>query len=326
MHTGTYNNDTTRMILWLCFLLITLHSCSDGVSGFNATRDCNEEASLKRCAPEDLLSLKPCAQGDLLSREIADCDYSGQEIPRTCSVHNYCGKVWQWVPDSDRCKPLSGLQIKCGELGTNTRCICMKSELYQGEKCGCQYWPSNQPPLCNNTSKEQECRQICSHDSVCWKNFECLKGCCLSNDKLPYNEVKSVSFCGDGSCNGDEQPHSCPIDCCYKMNSTCIGDINVCTPTCCQASQCCIDRKSLSSGAITGIAILGAVFAAIFIGLFVLVCVCILKKKRTQSSDTYITDILNNVSEPMLPNEQHTDTVPDNIVPDEPVRNENDYY
>ena len=76
---------------------------------------------------------------------------------------------------------------------------------------------------------------------------------------------RSLTFCGDGSCNGNEQPGSCPIDGCYQINSTCVNDTirlwSALQPACCQTQHCCPesmptdDSGGLNVGEIVGIAI-----------------------------------------------------------------------
>ena len=59
-----------------------------------------------------------------------------------------------------------------------------------------------------------------------------------------------ITFCGDGNCTASkgETPSSCPIDCCYKVNSTCSNILTQCTPSCCQNPSCCAQSEASESG------------------------------------------------------------------------------
>ena len=59
----------------------------------------------------------------------------------------------------------------------------------------------------------------------CWKWLDCFKGCC-NEMNIPHGKQQAnvmTTFCGDGTCtvSKGETPSSCPIDCCYLVNSTC---------------------------------------------------------------------------------------------------------
>ena len=203
-----------------------------------------------------------CVKGDLIAVYIADCRHS-DPISFTCSLN-------------EECIPLvEGFRFTCGDPGTtngtNSRCFCRDHGI-QVQKCRCQFWPPENettntvpvlpetengptnmpsPYYCKNSSKQEQCEQICNQDDIsCWKWSECFKGCCIDS---AAGKKRSLAFCGDGSCNASEHPHSCPIDCCYQVNSTCVNDIGVCTPPCCQTQQCCLesDPDGLNGGEIT---------------------------------------------------------------------------
>ena len=79
----------------------------------------------------------------------------------------------------------------------------------------------------------------------CWKWANSFSSCCqmaASNKKrqvvIDVNST-SFTFCGDGICQGDETPSSCPFDCCYQVNSNCT--VSGCTPTCCGELNCCLE-------------------------------------------------------------------------------------
>ena len=87
-----------------------------------------------------------CRKGDWVAEDIARCKYSKSIAhPLSCDAQN--DHYASWVVDvavGDRCKPLTGYLIRCGER--NTRCVCSDYNPYLmlGElnECKCQYWPA----------------------------------------------------------------------------------------------------------------------------------------------------------------------------------------
>lgn len=66
-----------------------------------------------------------CSKGDFVDNDIADCEYD--QFLGTCTASGDTGGVISWVvePDAhDRCKPVGSKPIRCGDPGTNTRCVC----------------------------------------------------------------------------------------------------------------------------------------------------------------------------------------------------------
>ena len=241
-----------KMVLLILTLLVSV-CCFSG-----------EHDILKRTVNTNCDPSQDCVKGDLIAVNIADCRHSDPISSFTCSLN-------------EECIPLvEGSRFTCGDPGTtngaNSRCFCRDHGI-QVQKCRCQFWPPENettntvpvlpetengptttmpsPYYCKNSSKQEQCEQICNQDEIsCWKQLECFKGCCVDH---AAGRKRSLTFCGDGSCNGSEHPHSCPIDCCYQINSTCVNDIGVCTPTCCRTQQCCLesDPDGLNGGKIT---------------------------------------------------------------------------
>ena len=257
----------------LCSLLLLLVL----VCGFNGEHDILKRRIVNtNCDPS-----QDCVKGDLIALNIANC-------VRRFSLLISCS----WKANSgDPCIPQpveEGLKFRCSDPGTNTRCVCRDGIRIQ--KCRCQYWPedgSTNNIDCKYSSKQ--CEQICNMDKIfCWKKFECLKGCCADN--VTGTRKKSLTFCGDGSCNGNEQPGSCPIDCCYQINSTCVNDTRVCTPTCCQMQQCCSESKPTGdSGGLNGGKIAGIVVGVLItmVVLVIIVTFLLYKKYIRHRDDNY---------------------------------------
>lgn len=99
---------------------------------------------------------------------------------------------------------------------------------------------------CGNCDSQRTCADMCDDQhwyitkpGYCWKWLDCFKGCCIEMNTQPHRKKRQtiMTFCGDGNCTGSETPTSCPIDCCYQVNSTC--STTECTPSCCQTPHCC---------------------------------------------------------------------------------------
>lgn len=90
-------------------------------------------------------TLNQCRKGDWVDDNIADCYYDSSILKWNCDAVG--GSIFSWVvgPDvDDKCKPVSGLDISCGEQGTNTRCVCSDYKI-QLDTCVCQYWTEEKP-------------------------------------------------------------------------------------------------------------------------------------------------------------------------------------
>lgn len=92
-----------------------------------------------------------CEKGDWIDKDIADCSYY-YYFPWTCSAG---GSIFSWVVEPDKyglCQPKPATVLRCGESGSNTRCVCSDYKVYPDE-CRCQYWTEetsgeNEPAFC----------------------------------------------------------------------------------------------------------------------------------------------------------------------------------
>ena len=95
-----------------------------------------------------------------MAKHIADCTYDRSWAhPFSCDAEN--DDLIEWTVDvarGDRCKPLGGRRVRCGEPGSNTRCVCsdvnpfedvesngfkFKVKVPKFNECRCQYWPKD---------------------------------------------------------------------------------------------------------------------------------------------------------------------------------------
>lgn len=148
------------------------------------------------------------------------CDNCGESNP-------YCdGRTWQ-----------GGSSVEyCGSCGRNS---------FGGE-------PSSTIYDCVNCDTQEKCAKKVSLNNVpglCWRWSNGFMECCkkaarYSNKKQVLVDISSnnFTFCGDGICQNDETPASCPSDCCYQVNSNCTN--SGCTPTCCGESSCCLNENT----------------------------------------------------------------------------------
>ena len=96
-----------------------------------------------------------CKKGAWVDDGIADCS-SPLQTATSCSARGRPGGYLSWVVEPDTngiCKPVSGKVIRCGDPGTNTRCVCSDYKITPN-KCVCQYWTEetpgeDQPAFCN---------------------------------------------------------------------------------------------------------------------------------------------------------------------------------
>ena len=113
--------------------------------------------------------------------------------------------------------------------------------------------------MCQDCNTQVACARKASRGlgdikGLCWrwahKFGECCKKALRFKKRQAVIDINSTSFifCGDGICQDDETPTSCPFDCCYQVNSNCT--VSGCTPTCCGESSCCLEDDD-GSGAAT---------------------------------------------------------------------------
>ena len=261
-----------------------------------------------------------CLKGDWLSKSVADCSFDRSFFhPISCTPRDDSLLHWVVEPETNgNCIPQSDKPIRCGDSGTNTRCVCSSPKLPFNE-CRCQYWPEltsgesqnafctayyisagdsglhhyaccancNDPDTscdgqtwqggtsnsycstcgtatgggvdkyyfnCGNCQMQSSCKDRCDNafpvatwPGFCWRWVDCFAGCCReSTTQYARRRRQTLEFCGDGICQqSNENPDSCPTDCCYLRNSTC--GTTMCTKECCQTATCC-SGAALSSG------------------------------------------------------------------------------
>ena len=100
-----------------------------------------------------------CRKGDLIRPNLAHCKIdcsTGPLLPiylRACAIRQ-CKAPFQErtvnrvvdVPrneESSLCRPVKGLPVECGALGTDTRCVCDGKPTGSDftDHCRCQFWP-----------------------------------------------------------------------------------------------------------------------------------------------------------------------------------------
>ncbi len=93
-----------------------------------------------------------CYKGDLISERVSDCERDAEGLFNrwTCDpINDYSLSNVVDVPDVTAhdvdCVPIHSRPIRCGSLGTDTRCVCNQAYDIKGplfNHCRCQYWPS----------------------------------------------------------------------------------------------------------------------------------------------------------------------------------------
>ena len=92
-----------------------------------------------------------------MAENIADCEYD-RSFPHLVSCDAVNDHLVKWTVDvaqGDRCKPVRGRRVICGERESNTRCVCSDTDMVDNinqirstfipkfNECRCQYWPQN---------------------------------------------------------------------------------------------------------------------------------------------------------------------------------------
>ena len=96
---------------------------------------------------------------------------------------------------------------------------------------------------CPNCASQSSCDFSCEDydwPGGCWLWILCFKRCCRDAFFTGKRDIKGMKFCGDSICEEGETAESCPMDCCYKVNSACTIKKGECTPECCGAPTCCL--------------------------------------------------------------------------------------
>ena len=154
-------------------------------------------------------SNKPCI-GYYLGQDTGASEWACCAESGCCMSH-----TWQRTTDST---------MKCSTNGINIK-----------SSARIKYYFS-----CGNCQRKWDCEMECYKKSgLIYTNgrwLDCFKDCCVTNSPQKKREA---SRCGDGTCSGNETSSSCPIDCCYLVNTACISYAGECTPQCCRNSKCC---------------------------------------------------------------------------------------
>ena len=146
-----------------------------------------------------------CRKGDWVAQHIAACKQP-KKYWLNCGAK---GKLVSWIVDvavDDTCKPVSGKRFKCGEEGTNTRCVCSDTNKFHTpfkfNSCQCQYWPledvgAHSPAFCTAYYMGGTFRL---HHWACCNN-------CNDSDPGSCNVAKTwqggsrISYCGSCGTN-----------------------------------------------------------------------------------------------------------------------------
>lgn len=138
---------------------------------------------------------KLCDIGDFVDKNIADCYYD--ETIGTCSASGISGSVISWVvaPDKhNRCKPNEkGKKFKCGNPGTNTRCVCSDHKIEIND-CRCQYWEEDY----SEAHKSAFCTAYYLGGDSKVHHYACCNNC---NDSKPYSACDKHTYEGGSSSN-----------------------------------------------------------------------------------------------------------------------------
>lgn len=139
-----------------------------------------------------------CKKGDWIDESVADCEYDRRWpwFASTCSAKGGWFLSWTVQQDkNDRCKPVSGKRIRCGDPGTNTRCVC-SDYIFERDECRCQYWTEetpgeHMPAFCN--AYYLGGMSTVHHWTCCNNCNDATPNTC---DGVTYHGGSSTSYCG----------------------------------------------------------------------------------------------------------------------------------
>ena len=133
-----------------------------------------------------------CEKGDLVDNSVADCNYdwSWSEARWTCTASDPTGGMISWVVDEERdgkCNPVvKGKKFRCGDPGTNTRCVCNDYK-FRPNTCRCQYWTRETP----GENEPAFCTGYYLGGSTTVHHFVCCNNCLEGEDSSSKQAVES---------------------------------------------------------------------------------------------------------------------------------------
>ena len=138
-----------------------------------------------------------CVKGDLIKTSVADCEFQKSSwYMYSCTASN---NVWtHWVVEPEKngnCLPMNGKKIKCGAIGSKTRCVC-NSPILGRNTCRCQYWTQETPGASQNafcTAYYIDAGTSGLHHYTCCNNCNDPSTSC---DGRTYHGGSSMSYCG----------------------------------------------------------------------------------------------------------------------------------
>lgn len=157
------------------------------------------------CNPGSNRDNLKCYKGDLIDQAVADCKRFTKrpcELSTCDPINRVSGRVVD-IPDESihgvTCKPNHDLQLVCGEMGSNTRCVC---DTHLLNECRCQYWPADDV----RASRPSFCTQRDHGGKTGIHFFACCNNCNDPTDR----SCDGTTYQGGGStasyCNNCGEP------------------------------------------------------------------------------------------------------------------------
>ena len=192
----TRDRRSMALVILSLIVAVMLHTHAQPASGSEETLEVGRTKRLlpdnEHCDPRR----GECKKGDWVDDDIADCDYDWSLTSWTCDVRGASIFSWEVEPDEDdRCKPVGGKPIRCGDPGTNTRCVCSGYKI-QFNTCVCQYWTEetpgeNEPVFCTGYYRGGTSGV---HHWACCNNCNDITS--ISCDGVTYQGGSSNNYCG----------------------------------------------------------------------------------------------------------------------------------
>ncbi len=181
-------------------------------------------------------SFSPCSQGMR-----SGCLVLTVAVLTLCVLHVNSAKCKKYQGGTSTI-PLVGIQVHgyacCNNC--NDEDDSYTGHTYDGgspndycDECGTSSWSGRRylgDFQCPNCDSQNTCKSLCKiwkWPDCCWCWMSCFGGCCDNAISSGKRDITEVTFCGDGACeDAAETAESCPMDCCYQVNTVCILKTN----------------------------------------------------------------------------------------------------
>ena len=208
----------------LIVLVLAVAACTSASEDIDGTTGIKRYKRLVPCDQSCNPTTGTCRKGDFVDKDIADCEYNC--FQGTCTASGQTGGVISWVVEPDannRCVPILGKPMRCGDPGTNTRCVCSHHKI-EFNQCRCQYWTAATP----GENKPAFCTAYYLGGTSGVHHYACCNNCNDPTpntcDSLTYQGGSTIDYCDPcgkrNAVGGGLEKYFFNCDCC-KTQTAC---------------------------------------------------------------------------------------------------------